>query len=581
VTTSTLEAPVTSPPIAPPARILIVDDDARNRTLLEILLASEGYQLSTATGGLDALAKVASQPPDLILLDVMMPGMDGYAVAERLKADAATCSIPIIMVTALDDRDARLRGLQAGAEDFVSKPVDGAELRVRVRNLARLRTADDVRYGVALAGAVTSRTADLLQRTEKLEAQASVLTERAAMLEQMRVDQLKFKNDFLSHVSHELRSPLTAIKQFTSILLAGLAGALTDEQQEYQRIVLRNVGQLQSMIDDLLEVTRLETGKLTIMSERVSLASAVADAVDTLRESARAKGVALSTNVSDDLPCASADRTRLRQIVIILLDNAIKFTPTGGAITVQAHATTPGRRLLECSVADTGSGIGTERATHIFERLYQAGDGMASSRKGLGLGLYICQELVQRQGGTIRAVDHAPLPGSTFTFTLPVFTLDDVVAPLLKNGRWPAESVSLLVIDATGPAAATSPESMEAWARDARHLLQRCVLPDLDVLLPDVRVDADRQRFFIAVFADASGVAILANRIRGQFDQIEQVNRAGVSVAVSVQPVPMPAQASDETTERRIAALAESLQLSMNAINKIADHDASLHHETP
>jgi two-component system cell cycle sensor histidine kinase/response regulator CckA len=147
------------------ARVLIVDDEPSNRQLLEVMLAPEGFELATAASGAEALAKVAQQPPDLILLDVMMPGMDGYAFAATLKAGAATKSIPIIMVTVRDDREAKMRGLNAGAEDFLSKPVDRAELRVRVRNLLRLKAYGDYHdtYSQLLETEVTARTAQIVE----------------------------------------------------------------------------------------------------------------------------------------------------------------------------------------------------------------------------------------------------------------------------------------------------------------------------------------------------------------------------------------------------------------------------------
>jgi PAS domain S-box-containing protein len=431
-----------------PARVLIVDDERRNRDVLEVMLGTHGYHLLTAASGGEALAMVAQQQPDLILLDIMMPGMDGYEVAGKIKSDLATKHIPIIMVTALGDRDARMVGLNAGAEDFLTKPVDRAELCARVKNLLRLKAYGDYydQYSQTLEGEVASRTADLVARTKTLEQQAAVLTEQVALLdlaqdavvvrdmqgrisfwsrgaevmfgwrcheafgrtmsellspefsepidyiegtllregqwegeaihktrdgkrlvvccrwalqrgpdgapvrvltinsditarkladseilllterEKSRKDQLRFKDEFLSHVSHELRSPLTAIKQFTTILHRGLAGELNKEQGEYLQIVLKNIRQLQSMIDDLLEVTRLESGKLTVEPERASVSDAVTDAVNTLQVTAGAKGVTVSTTLAPHLPHAHADQTRLRQILIILLDNAIKFS---------------------------------------------------------------------------------------------------------------------------------------------------------------------------------------------------------------------------------------------------------------
>jgi PAS domain S-box-containing protein len=168
-----------------PARILIVDDERVNRQLLEVLLGPEGFDLSSAASGEEALAMVARQPPDLILLDVMMPGMDGYQVASRIKGDFDTKNIPIIMVSALNDREARMLGLSAGAEDFLTKPVERAELYMRVRNLLRLKAYGDYfdRYSQTLEGEVAARTADLVEQARVLVQQAAVLTEQAGLLD--------------------------------------------------------------------------------------------------------------------------------------------------------------------------------------------------------------------------------------------------------------------------------------------------------------------------------------------------------------------------------------------------------------
>jgi PAS domain S-box-containing protein len=259
----------------------------------------------------------------------------------------------------------------------------------------------------------------------------------AEELEQIRQDQMRFKDEFLSHVSHELRSPLTAIKQFTTILLGGLAGELNPEQREYQQIVLKNIRQLQAMIDDLLEVTRLETGKLTVEPERVSVVIAVTDTFNTLQGSARAKGVTLSYDLPPNLPSAHADATRLRQILIILLDNAIKFTPEGGAVAIQARVSPKDPEFLLLEVSDTGIGISPEMGQRIFERLYQVSERTETSRKGLGLGLHICKELVTRHGGDIWA-ERRPDKGSVFSFTLPVFSLSNLTAPV-KSDPKPAQ----------------------------------------------------------------------------------------------------------------------------------------------
>jgi DNA-binding response OmpR family regulator len=205
---------IRSPGIADhPARILIVDDDPYNRQLLEVMLAPEGYLLQTAARGEDALAMVAQRPPDLILLDIMMPGVDGYEVAGKIKGNLATRNIPVIMVTAMVDRNTRLLGLSAGADDFLTKPIDRAELCVRVKNLLRLKA-----YG---------------EYVERLEEVA------------------QRDRGFLSTVSQELRTPLTSIRESLGLLASGAVGALSDEAVEVVAIAERNAVRLIALINDI------------------------------------------------------------------------------------------------------------------------------------------------------------------------------------------------------------------------------------------------------------------------------------------------------------------------------------------
>jgi PAS domain S-box-containing protein len=283
-------------------------------------------------------------------------------------------------------------------------------------------------------------------------------------LEQLRQDQLRFQDDFLSHVSHELRSPLTAIKQFTSVLLRGLAGELNKEQRRCQEIVSRNIGQLQSVIDDLLEATRIEGGKLTVEPERVAVAEAVADVFNTFQVTARAKTITLSCDLPSDLPHAYADPARLRQILIILLDNAVKFTPDGGVVAIQARPYQRDPRYLVLEVSDDGIGISPENAEKLFERHYQIAEHIQTSRKGLGLGLYICKELVTRQGGQIWARRRTE-KGSTFSFTLPVFSPNSRMAPLVEDG----DPDGLQMMETRVPAAL---DSRDETAPDAPSLMQ-------------------------------------------------------------------------------------------------------------
>jgi hypothetical protein len=319
-----------------------------------------------------------------------------------------------------------------------------------------------------------------------------------------------------------------------------VAGELNREQREYEEIVLRNIRQLQSMIDDLLEVTRLETGKLTVELERVSVWEAVTDAFEALQGTARVKGVTLSCDLPAGLPSAYADDARLRQILIILLGNAIKFSPDGGAVQIQAQLLQQDPRFLLLEVSDTGCGISPEMTERIFERLYQVSEPTQGSRKGLGLGLYICKELVTRQGGTIWVRLRAPT-GAVFSFTLPVFSLNNVIAPLLKDDKWPAESVALVTVKSRLLDAWPSTELREAWSHEARNLVRCCLLPDLDVLLPTIDAGAKDDHFFVAAFVDEKGASALANTIRKQFERLRHLTQRNLTLSVSysmLQPVP-------------------------------------------
>jgi PAS domain S-box-containing protein len=238
-------------------------------------------------------------------------------------------------------------------------------------------------------------------------------------LEATRRQQLQIKDEFLTHVSHELRTPLTAIHEFTTILLDGLAGEVRPAQREYLEIVLRNTDELRGLIDDLLEAARNEMARLTVRPVRLSLAPVVAEAVEQQTPGVHAKGVSLQTDVPPDLPPVLADPARVRQIVGNLVGNAVKFTPTGGRIAVRARADAePGAVLV--TVADSGPGIPPDAMERVFDYMYQGSNVAELTRKGFGIGLHLCQDLVTRMGGRIW-VESRVGHGSEFFFTLPLF----------------------------------------------------------------------------------------------------------------------------------------------------------------
>ena len=248
------------------------------------------------------------------------------------------------------------------------------------------------------------------------------LQRNAEELDRTRREQLEMKDQFISHVSHELRSPLSALHQFTTILLDGLAGELSSEQREYLEIILRNSLQLRDMIGDLLEVTRAQAGMLTIEPQPTSLCDLFRPMIQTYEPRIAEKGIAFQTICPSDQLMVQADPNRIGQVLSNLLDNALKFT-TCGKISISGHRDEDDE-FVRVAVADTGCGISADSLLKIFDRLYQSPNTVELSRKGLGLGLHICKHLVELHGGRIW-VESKEGEGTTVFFTVPVGTIQE------------------------------------------------------------------------------------------------------------------------------------------------------------
>jgi NO-binding membrane sensor protein with MHYT domain len=362
----------------------------------------------------------------------------------------------------------------------------------------------------------------------------SSLADRRFSLQAM---ELQLKDEFLSHVSHELRSPLTAIYQFASILFDGLAGELRPEQSEYLQVILRNVRQLESMIADLLEVTRIQAGKLNIEPQVASLRDAITDTVSMFERSVAAKGITLRANIPEDLPLAYVDPSRVRQVLINLVSNAIKFTVKGGEIKFLARIFEEDPGLLVVEIADTGCGIKLDVSRLIFERLYQANDAGQDGRKGLGLGLYISKELVARQGGKIW-VTSEPQKGSNFFFTVPIFSLASLISPILINEMKPGDGIAVLLVEIDSKDGWLSPDVRIELSNVGRTLLQRCLLPDLDVVLPKMDSGKAQELFFAVACTNKHGAEVMSTRVREQFRRCERLQQAGLTFTVSYSFLP-------------------------------------------
>ncbi len=389
--------------IEAPALILIVDDEIKNRKLLEVMLAPEGFNFVNATNGKEALAAVAEQPPDLVLLDVMMPDMNGYEVAAKIKANVASKNIPIIMLTALDDRNARMLGLTAGAEDFLTKPVDRAELCVRVRNLLRLKI-----YGDKLAAALEA----LELSNEHL---AAALTE-AGEARRMAEHANNAKTQFLRAMSHELRTPLNAISGYTEILEMGLRGTVNPEQTKDLGRIKRAAAYLLRLINDVLTIARMEGARpLKLVALPVNQVLAEVDSLCALQ--AKARGLTLTVTSNENEILVAADAERFQQILINLITNAIKFTPNGGSIEMACDGYDD---VVRVRVKDTGVGVRALDIERVFEPFVQIDRHLTSAtQQGVGLGLSISRELARAMRGDL-TLESTEGIGSIFTLTLPL-----------------------------------------------------------------------------------------------------------------------------------------------------------------
>jgi signal transduction histidine kinase len=363
--------------------ILIVDDEDENRMLLEALLESQGYRVVTAADGAQGLAAVKTDPPDLILLDIMMPGQDGFEVCRQLKADPATWFIPVVLVTALSEREDRIRGIEAGADDFLSKPIHRWELLTRTKSLLRIKSLRD----------------DLQKSYEQLK----------------RLEELR---DRLVHLLiHDLKGPLTSLLLGAELLISHEEQPVVEEKHwEVLRRMRQQVEYLTDMVQSLLDIARMEEGKLPLRPEALALGELVENAAAELAVPYASKGVSLRTQVPSGLPPAHGDRDLLKRVLLNLLRNALDHTPVDGRVTVGVQ---PGNaESLTIWIQDTGVGIPQAFHEKIFEKFGQVELREAHERRGTGLGLTFCRLAVEAHGGRIW-VESAEGEGSRFSFTVP------------------------------------------------------------------------------------------------------------------------------------------------------------------
>lgn len=530
------------------------------RILLERM--NEGAASLSADGTIlfcnTRLASIVGQPPEKLLgspvtalavptarerfQDLLLKSLEGEARGE-LQFERNDGSFVLVL---------------ASLSAVPAEPVNGlclvaTELSQRENEVEQLESIN-----AHLERQVRDRTLGLQNTNEQLQQQFEKGERTNRELEQSRREQIRLRDEFLSHVSHELRSPLSVVHEFVSILLDGLGGTITADQKEYLEIAIRNVNQLKDMIDDLLEASRADTCKLQVRPSVMRIGEVIQQTMRSFRATSATKVIFLEADIADDLPLVHADPARICQVLTNLLDNAVKFSPSQSSVTVRAHVLEEDPAFVCVSVADCGCGVAPEESEHIFERLYQAKNSLRASRRGLGLGLYICKELITQHGGRIWNDDKRK-GGSTLSFTVPVFSIGKMIAPIIREGTLIHSSFTLLTIEVLHSKAWPSERLRERALSRIHDVLGRCILPDLDVLLP-CQHHSELNLFWIVACTDPKGAEIIVKRTREQLSLCEDLQLAGISCSVSSETLHLDAIENDWPPEKQVQAVASCLE---------------------
>jgi len=508
--------------------VLLIEDNRGDADLVRLRLVESRSDVDVqCVDRLSAgLSRLSEQQPAVVLLDLNLPDSHGADTFRKVLSKAP--GVPVVVLSGQDDEELALKAVHQGVQDYLVKG-----------NFDSKQLARAMRYAMERQALITS-------------------------LDMSRRQQLQFKDQFLSHVSHELRTPLTCIHQFTTIMLDGIAGELNGEQREHLETILRSSNQLRSMIGDLLEATRAESGKISIEPRCLVLGDVIQQAISMMKASAQEKRIGLEAAVDTRIPMVYADPERTLQALLNLLENAIKFTPAEGSVMVKACLVDADHDFAYISVADTGRGITPEARNLIFERLYQDPNSIDDSRKGLGLGLYITRELIRLHGGRIW-VESQLGHGTAFTFTLPLFSMAKLLKPVIAVEGKLRDSISLITVELSQ----LHSSSMGNWDRDCPQclqLLRSCILRDKDTVLPPFENSSGGELFLVVASTDEHGVKILEKRIREQLEHSQEL-KTGCVFQIATTELQLPSQHSGESIEQIVQRVAEVI--SEAAIAKI------------
>ena len=390
----------------PIVSVLIVDDDAKKLMAIVSVLEGMNIVIVTATSGKDALRQLLINDFAMILLDVNMPIMDGFDTAALIRTRPRSEHVPIIFIT--DDRiddDERIRGYEIGAVDYIYTPVLPQILRAKVAVFADLHRLREQSY----------RDSEELQiKNEEIERQNSILEEASRM-----------KSEFLTNMSHELRTPLNAIIGFSELLKEEITGKLSKVQKEHVSLIYSSGHHLLSLINDILDLSKIEAGKLFLQPSDCDLSSLLQQSFALLQGKANKRNIELTLFMNTTKTHLNADERKLKQILYNLLSNAIKFTHDGGYVRVKVVETVKKDNdnqkipALSIDIEDNGIGINESDLEKLFQPFGQLDGSLTRHYEGTGLGLVMVKRLVELHGGQV-SVNSCLNKGSCFSFWLPI-----------------------------------------------------------------------------------------------------------------------------------------------------------------
>ncbi|RLD15972.1 hypothetical protein DRI50_03000 [candidate division KSB1 bacterium] len=369
-------------------KVLIVDDDKENVDLIAYFLKPQNYQIVTAHDGVEALRLVESENPDIILLDIKLPKMDGFQVCERIKKNHYSRFIPIIMITALKDLKSKIQSLEAGADDFISKPFENIELLTRVKSLLRIKSYHD----------------ELEKKNRELEEKNQAL---------VRMDQ--FKEELNHLIVHDMKNPIFVIQGNLQMLTMGMDDSMAHLKKYVSRID-RSTQNLLRMVMNLIDITKIESGSMSLKLELASLNDVLDKSIQKLKDFPEFAGKEFNVKLAQQMPYVKMDISVMERVLDNLLGFAIANVPSDGRVDVETFKTD---RVIGFSVHDYGQQIPLKYGDNVFNKFRQVEIKKEGYRVGRGLGLTFCNLAIEAHGGKMY-LDENNSVGNRIIFELPL-----------------------------------------------------------------------------------------------------------------------------------------------------------------